>query len=82
LRSSKVAQKTTPLYISQDPEILKLTRDPSYKNKIKGLLYTGCFSTSPIKPSFELKRNDTAMLNKIYFKNIKFLKILNLSSPP
>jgi hypothetical protein len=37
--------------------------------KIKGLLYTGCFSTSPIKPSFELGRSVAAMLNKKYILN-------------
>jgi CDP-diacylglycerol pyrophosphatase len=46
------------------PEILKLKGDPSLKNKIKSLLYAECFSLSPIKPSFELGRSVTAMLNK------------------
>jgi hypothetical protein len=59
------------------PEILKLKGDPSLKNKIKSLLYTECFSLSPIKPSFKLGRSVTAMLKE----NI-FLKYLNLSSPP
>jgi hypothetical protein len=59
------------------PEILKLTKgDPSLKNKIKGLLYTGCFSLSPIKPSFELGRSVTAMINKKFL-----LKYLNLYIP-
>jgi len=47
------------------------------KSKIKSLLYTGCFSLSPIKPSIELGRSVVAMLEE----NI-FLKYLNLSSPP
>jgi hypothetical protein len=34
------------------------------KQKIKGLLYAECFSLSPIKPSFKLKRSGIAMLNK------------------
>jgi len=47
------------------------------KNKIKSLLYTECFSLSPIKPSFKLGRSVVAMLKEIFF-----LKYLNLSSPP
>jgi len=77
MRSSKVAQRTTPIYISQDPEILRLKGYPSLKNKIKSLLYAECFSLSPIKPSIELGRSVVAMLEE----NI-FLKYLNLSSPP
>jgi hypothetical protein len=47
------------------------------KNKIKSLLYAGCFSTSPIKPSFKLGRSVAAMLKKNIFK-----KYLNLYIPP
>jgi len=71
MRGSKVAQKTTPIYISQDPEILRLKRYPSLKNKIKSLLYTGCFSLSPIKPSIELGRSVVAMLKENFF--LKYL---------
>jgi hypothetical protein len=34
------------------------------KQKIKGLLYSECFSLSPIKPSVKLGRSVTAMLDK------------------
>jgi hypothetical protein len=57
-------------------EILKLKGDPSLKNKIKSLLYTGWFSLSPIKPSLELGRNITAILNKKFL-----LKYLILYTP-
>jgi hypothetical protein len=51
------------------PEILKLLKgDPSSKNKkIEDMLYTECFSLSPIKPSFELGRSVAAMLKKNIF---------------
>jgi len=41
------------------------------------LLYTGCFSLSPIKPSIELGRSVVAMLKENFF-----LKYLNISSRP
>jgi len=75
MRSSKVAQRTTPIYISQVPRLDK--RGSSLKNKIKSLLYAECFSLSPIKPSIELGRSVVAMLKENFF-----LKYLNLSSPP
>jgi hypothetical protein len=71
---SKVAQRTNPhIYFFSGPETLKLSRDPSLKNKIKSLLYAECFSLSTIKPSFKLGRSVAAMLKE----NI-FLKYLNL----
>jgi hypothetical protein len=40
------------------------------EKQIKGLLYTECFSTSPIMPSFKLERSVIAMLKEKYFKNL------------
>jgi len=76
MRSSKVAQKTTPFIFLRIPNF-KIKRGSSSKNKIKSLLYTGCFSLSPIKPSIELGRSVVAMLKE----NI-FLKYLIFTSPP
>jgi hypothetical protein len=77
LRGQLGGAENHPHIFFSGPEILKLLKgNPSYKNKIKGLLYAECFSTSPIKPSFELGRSFTAMLNKKYF-----LKYLNLYIP-
>jgi hypothetical protein len=50
--------------VSPDFKIIKRSL---IKNKIKILLYAGCISFSPIKPSFELERSVTAMLKEKYF---------------
>jgi len=68
LRGSKVAQRTTPYIFLR---ILKLDKIRILIEKqIKGLLYTECFSTSPIMPSFKLERSVIAMLKEKYFKNL------------
>jgi hypothetical protein len=61
-----MSQRTTPIYISQ-VQILKLSRGPPSKNKIKGSLYVLFFFLSLIKLSFELGRRVIAMLKEKYF---------------
>jgi len=77
MRSSKVAQRTIPFIFLRIPKLDKINKGSSLKNKIKSLLYTGCFSLSPIKPSIKLGRSVVAMLKE----NI-FLKYLIFSSRP